>query len=140
MAGVLLTLLSCATIDETSGPAVLRHSFGGEKCQIEGPRKLEAGPVVVEFVNDGSTRAAVDLDLHIGDQTVEDARARIEEGATSRPSWARPAIPYEYIDPGERYRWDGALEAGTYHSVIVERRDGYAIHFCSGFEVAEASR
>ncbi len=138
MAVVLLALASCATVGAPEGPTVLRHSFDGESCRVEGPGEFEAGAVVVEFINNGTARAAVDLDFHTGDQTVEDARARIEAGATSRPYWAEPAIPYEYIDAGDRYRWEGELAAGTYHSVIVEQRDGYTIHFCSGFELAEA--
>jgi hypothetical protein len=133
---VVALVVSCGE----RGPTVLRHSFDGETCECEGPRELEAGPVVVEFINRSNIDAALDLDIHTDHHSIEDAKDRINAGETSRPSWARPVATYEVIAPGKRYRWEGELEAGVYHSVIVTRPDGYELHFCSGFEVSGPSR
>jgi hypothetical protein len=135
--GAAAALVSCATGDGETGPTVLHHTFDGEKCYSEGPQDLTAGPVVITFENNSNIDAALDFDRHTGDHTAQEAKDRIAAGKTHRPSWARPVTTYKSISPGTEYRWEGELEPGTHHSVIVIRPDGYVLYFCSGFEVAE---
>ncbi len=115
----------------------LQLSFSGSSCAFEGLTEFEAGPVVFIYVNESEEPARAGINQHTGDQTVQDAIDHYGGGRsrTACPSWVRSVVRTA-IPSGGVYRWEGNLEAGTYHMSCFQYPPLY-VWFGTGFIVTE---
>jgi len=99
----------------------LELTFDGESCAYEGPTHLKTGPVTLLFHNKSGGNAAVNLVVHTGNQTIQDAIDYIGEEPTTKhyPSWTRELGTWRSVPPGESHTWEGVLEPGIYHMVCA---------------------
>lgn len=99
----------------------LQLTFNGTGCAYEGPTELEAGPVVFIYVNESEELARVAFNQHTGDQTIQDAIDHFGKGRsrTACPEWKRDVVRTA-VYSGGTYRWEGNLEAATYHMVCYQ--------------------
>jgi len=117
---------------------VLRLTFDGESCSYEGPTVLKAGPVTLLFFNESKGMAAVNLVMHTGDETIQDAIDYIGEEPTTKhaPSWTRDLGTWKGVPPGERLTWEGDLEPGIYH-MVGARLTPFGVWFGIGLTVED---
>lgn len=117
---------------------VLRLTFDGESCSYEGPTVLKAGPITLIFFNESKGTAAVNLVVHTGDETIQDAIDYIGEEPTTKhhPYWTRELGTWKGVLPGERLTWEGDLEPGIYHMVCA-RFTPFGVWFGTGLTVED---
>ena len=117
---------------------LLRLTFDGESCSYEGPTVLKAGPVTLLFFNESKGLAAVNLLIHTGDETIQDAIDYTGEEPSTKhhPYWMRELGTWEGVLPGERLTWEGDLESGI-HCMVCARFGPLGVWFGTGLTVED---
>ncbi len=133
-----LLMTACVSVDEGIEIRVLRLTFDGESSSYEGPTVLKAGPVTLLFFNESKGMAAVNLVMHTGDETIQDAIDYIGEEPTTKhaPSWTRDLGTWKTVLPGESFTWEGNLEPGIYHMVCASLMP-FGVWFGTGLTVED---
>jgi hypothetical protein len=138
-----LLLAACGSSDEGAEEGPLRLVFDGESCNYEGPTELKAGPVTIDLVNESeATFIKMNLTRHTGEETIQDAIDYIgpEPSTRTAPLWVENMGTWsgDYAAWADKpARWEGDLEAGTYHLVCAVTVPVFSVWFGTGLIVED---
>lgn len=95
-------------------------TFDGTSCTYDGETEFTAGPVELDFYNEGKQGRAAGFLAKIDEgYTIQDAIDHLgpEPSSETKPDWQRDLGAGEMTMPGDTHHWEGSLEEGLYFMV-----------------------
>jgi hypothetical protein len=95
-------------------------TFDGKTCAYDGETEFTAGPVVLDFSNNGESGRAAGFLAKIDEgYTIQDAIDQLgpEPSSETKPDWQRDMGAGEMTMPGDTHHWEGNLDEGLYFLV-----------------------
>jgi hypothetical protein len=131
---------ACTAAPDPVENGVLNLTFTGDSCVYEGPELLKAGPITLNFYNEGDMQASNNFVRHLEGKTHQDMLDQMGGGdepsiGGHAPPWTEELGTWELIKPDKHLSWERDLTPGLY-TLVCARITG-SVWYGVGLTVVE---